>query len=247
MQNVHHLFKGSWRSILGAFLWCSQSNTNFPFFHAEIKGTNWWLSTQQPQHWIPCFTCTPLQSPTHLPQVHIQKPMKTGLGWGDICSSWWSDQVDLQSYTVVYSTYPNVPPLFWWIQRFSFMCCNKVGHFSMPVDLVKRPRFRIYMSHILLSSEIVDGLLGPTCTERKYLGFGTSSLLQHALPLSTLRKTVSGNKYWRELGIPGFLQPLLWNRLRHKWLLSQLVVARSSKIGVHPTATPWKWKLLTFW
>jgi hypothetical protein len=44
---------------------------------APIDG---YLSTQQPQHWIPCFTCTPLQSPTHLPQVHIQKPMKTGLG-----------------------------------------------------------------------------------------------------------------------------------------------------------------------
>ncbi len=101
----------------------------------------------------------------------------------------------LQSYTVVYSTYPDVSPLFWWIPRFSFMCCNKVGHFSMPVKLAKRPGFRIYMSQILFSSEIVDGLLGPDLRREKYLGFRTGSLLQHASPMSTLRK----DSIWQQI------------------------------------------------
>ncbi len=92
-------------------------------------------------------------------------------------------------------THENVSPLFWWIPRFSFMCCNKAGHFSMPVNLAKRPRFRIYMSQILFSSEIVDGLLGPNLRREKYLGFRTGSLLQHASPMTTLRK----DSIWQQI------------------------------------------------
>ncbi len=75
------------------------------------------------------------------------------------------------------------------------MCCNKVGHFSMPVKLAKRPRFRIYMSQILFSSEIVDGLLGSKLSREKYLGFRTGRLLQHASPMSTLRK----DSIWQQI------------------------------------------------
>jgi hypothetical protein len=65
----------------------------------------------------------------------------------------------------------------------------------MPVNLAKRPRFRIYMSQILFSSEIVDGFLGPNLCREKYLGFRTGSLIQHASPMSTLRK----DSIWQQI------------------------------------------------
>ncbi len=219
VQNVHHLFKGSWRSILGAFLWCSQSNTNFPFFHAEIKGTNWWLS-------IHPATAT-LDSLLHLHTIAISNTftssshskthenrfgMRRHLFQLVIWSSWSSIIHSCLFYL------PWCPSSLLMNPKVQLHVLQQSGSFLYASWLGKKAQIQnLHESH---PPQFWNCRWPPwpNLHREKYLGFGTSSLLQHALPLSTLRKTVSGNKYWRELGIPGFLQPLLWNRLRHKWL-----------------------------